>query len=119
MSALSPRDPNTQVPPQEQKPAHAGAENKTDTSFQKKLFEQKKTKNKNAGEDGPDGTYVSPSDAIMSPASQKLAGFKQRQIDKSQGGKNQTSRLLFARTPSSVSGGGDETDAGGGKDGPQ
>ncbi|KAI7595802.1 hypothetical protein KC343_g17272, partial [Hortaea werneckii] len=27
-------------------------------------------------------TYVSPSDAIMSPASQKLQGFKQRQINK-------------------------------------
>lgn len=27
-------------------------------------------------------TYISPSDAIMSPASQKLAGFKQRQINK-------------------------------------
>lgn len=28
------------------------------------------------------GTYISPSDAILSPASQKLAGFKQRQINK-------------------------------------
>ena len=28
------------------------------------------------------GTYVSPSDAIMSPASQKLSSFKQRQINK-------------------------------------
>ena len=30
------------------------------------------------------GSYISPSDAIMSPASQKLAGFKQRQINKQQ-----------------------------------
>jgi len=30
------------------------------------------------------GAYISPSDAIMSPASQKLAGFKQRQITKQQ-----------------------------------
>lgn len=28
------------------------------------------------------GAYVSPSDAIQSPASQKLAGFKQRQINR-------------------------------------
>ncbi|KAF2773507.1 hypothetical protein EJ03DRAFT_100703 [Teratosphaeria nubilosa] len=116
MSALSPRDPNTQFQPQEQKQAHAGAENKMDNSFQKKIFEQKK---KNVGEDGQDGTYISPSDAIMSPASQKLAGFKQRQINKSHNGKNQTSRLLFARTPSSVSGGGDDTEAGSEKDGAQ
>ncbi|GAB1734780.1 hypothetical protein NU195Hw_g8857t1 [Hortaea werneckii] len=53
-------------------------------------------------------TYVSPSDAIMSPASQKLQGFKQRQINKQSGGKNQTSRLLFSRTPSGNEGGADE-----------
>ncbi|KAI6891106.1 hypothetical protein D0869_08735 [Hortaea werneckii] len=78
-------------------------------------------------------TYVSPSDAIMSPASQKLQGFKQRQINKQRfvtsiiftpksttgnrskggmsfnlGGKNQTSRLLFSRTPSGNEGGADE-----------
>lgn len=28
------------------------------------------------------GAYVSPSDAIMSPASQKLSSFKQRQMNK-------------------------------------
>ena len=28
------------------------------------------------------GTYISPSDAIMSPASKKLSSFKQRQINK-------------------------------------
>jgi hypothetical protein len=31
----------------------------------------------------PTNAYVSPSDAIMSPASQKLSGFKQRQMNKS------------------------------------
>jgi hypothetical protein len=31
---------------------------------------------------GDDSLYVSPSDAIMSPASQKLSSFKQRQINK-------------------------------------
>ncbi|RMY13578.1 hypothetical protein D0868_01944 [Hortaea werneckii] len=72
-------------------------------------------------------TYVSPSDAIMSPASQKLQGFKQRQINKQRfvtiitftpesttgnsGGKNQTSRLLFSRTPSGNEGGADEQSA--------
>ncbi|RMY27716.1 hypothetical protein D0866_09947 [Hortaea werneckii] len=43
-------------------------------------------------------TYVSPSDAIMSPASQKLQGFKQRQINKQ-------------RTPSGNEGGSDEQSA--------
>jgi len=40
---------------------------------------------KKAGADknqGDDSLYVSPSDAIMSPASQKLSSFKQRQINK-------------------------------------
>jgi len=39
-------------------------------------------------------TYISPSDAIMSPASQKLSSFKQRQMDKF--GAVPRSRSLFA-----------------------
>ncbi|KEQ72775.1 hypothetical protein M436DRAFT_72967 [Aureobasidium namibiae CBS 147.97] len=42
--------------------------------------------------------YVSPSDAIMSPASQKLSGFKQRQMNKSNPVKPRT---LFAKTAAS------------------
>ncbi|PPJ51502.1 hypothetical protein CBER1_07958 [Cercospora berteroae] len=49
------------------------------------------------------GTYVSPSDAILSPASQKLAGFKQRQINKQSNNSKPTARSLFSRTASSVS----------------
>jgi hypothetical protein len=41
--------------------------------------EEKKGSDKNQGDDS---LYVSPSDAIMSPASQKLSSFKQRQINK-------------------------------------
>jgi hypothetical protein len=45
--------------------------------------------------------YVSPSDNIMSPASQKLSSFKQRQINKNGG--DSTRRALFARTLSANS----------------
>lgn len=46
---------------------------------------QQQQEEKKAGADksqGDDSLYVSPSDAIMSPASQKLSSFKQRQINK-------------------------------------
>ncbi|KAI4844817.1 hypothetical protein E4T44_05974 [Aureobasidium sp. EXF-8845] len=46
----------------------------------------------------PTNAYVSPSDAIMSPASQKLSGFKQRQMNKSNPVKPRT---LFAKTAAS------------------
>ncbi|KAH0365540.1 hypothetical protein KCU65_g6035, partial [Aureobasidium melanogenum] len=46
-------------------------------------------------EGNPTNAYVSPSDAIMSPASQKLSGFKQRQMNKSNPVKPRT---LFAKT---------------------
>ncbi|KAF2861889.1 hypothetical protein K470DRAFT_256434, partial [Piedraia hortae CBS 480.64] len=47
------------------------------------------------------GTYVSPSDSIMSPASEKLAGFKQKQISKQlNNSKSSISRQLFTRNPS-------------------
>ncbi|KAK4981967.1 hypothetical protein LTR66_009566 [Elasticomyces elasticus] len=39
-------------------------------------------------------TYISPSDSIMSPASQKLSSFKQKQINKPGAGKPRT---LFAK----------------------
>ncbi|KAF1822760.1 uncharacterized protein K489DRAFT_370385 [Dissoconium aciculare CBS 342.82] len=42
--------------------------------------------------------YVSPSDAIQSPASQKLAGFKQRQINRQMNSKKPAARTLFAQT---------------------
>ena len=46
---------------------------------------QQQQEEKKAGVDksqGDDSLYVSPSDAIMSPASQKLSSFKQRQMNK-------------------------------------
>ncbi|KAG9952350.1 hypothetical protein KCU81_g3188, partial [Aureobasidium melanogenum] len=49
-------------------------------------------------EGNPTNAYVSPSDAIMSPASQKLSGFKQRQMNKSNPVKPRT---LFAKTAAS------------------
>ena len=82
------------------------------------------------------GLYISPSDSILSPASQKLAGFKQKQINKQcvlypqydprildlqadvcfnnrARNKMPAARTLFARTPSSCSSGGfDDVDGG-------
>jgi hypothetical protein len=73
---------------------------------------------------GDDSLYVSPSDAIMSPASQKLSSFKQRQINKyvyascsmpakrtysetdcyrpNRNGSDSTRRALFARNMSAA-----------------
>ncbi|KAK5107258.1 hypothetical protein LTR62_001574 [Meristemomyces frigidus] len=54
------------------------------------------------------GAYISPSDSILSPASQKLSSFKQRQISREENGKKSTSRLPFSKTPSTSSGGDDD-----------
>ncbi|KAM0699958.1 hypothetical protein Q7P36_000169 [Cladosporium allicinum] len=64
---------------------------------------QQQQEEKKAGVDksqGDDSLYVSPSDAIMSPASQKLSSFKQRQINKN--GSDSTRRALFARNMSAA-----------------
>ncbi|KAI5212452.1 hypothetical protein E4T42_02045 [Aureobasidium subglaciale] len=60
----------------------------------RQLFENKMREN----EGNPTNAYVSPSDAIMSPASQKLSGFKQRQMNKSNPVKPRT---LFAKSAAS------------------
>ncbi|KAK0259495.1 hypothetical protein LTR48_001500 [Friedmanniomyces endolithicus] len=96
MSALTTRDLNTQ-PTNTEKNTAVGEENRPQELQHKHLLGQKSSTDKS-------GAYISPSDAIMSPASQKLAGFKQRQITKKQSGKNTTSRMLFAKTPSTSSG---------------
>jgi hypothetical protein len=44
--------------------------------------EEKKAGGADKNQAADDSLYVSPSDAIMSPASQKLSSFKQRQINK-------------------------------------
>lgn len=83
-SALAEKDTNQQQPTttsssstmQQQQP---GEENKTsfNTDQQKQALDKKIAEHNNSS-----GTYISPSDAILSPASSKLAGFKQRQINK-------------------------------------
>jgi phosphoribosylamine-glycine ligase len=79
-SALAEKDTNLQSTQQQnnQKFASAGGEeNKSmDTEQHKQVLSHIAKQNKQPG------TYVSPSDAILSPASSKLAGFKQRQINK-------------------------------------
>ncbi|KAJ9628504.1 hypothetical protein H2203_002403 [Taxawa tesnikishii (nom. ined.)] len=56
-----------------------GGENKPKSmDFHRQMFE--KRMNEENGK--PSQSYVSPSDAIMSPASQKLSSFKQKQINK-------------------------------------
>lgn len=52
-------------------------ENKVNTDQQKQALDKKIAEHNNSS-----GTYISPSDAILSPASSKLQGFKQRQINK-------------------------------------
>ncbi|SMY30214.1 unnamed protein product [Zymoseptoria tritici ST99CH_1A5] len=64
----------------------AGEENKSlDTEQHKQVLEKhKRVLEKIAEQNKQPGTYVSPSDAILSPTSSKLAGFKQRQINRQQ-----------------------------------
>ncbi|SMR56940.1 unnamed protein product [Zymoseptoria tritici ST99CH_1E4] len=107
-SALSEKDSNLQ-PAQQNNPksSAAGEENKSlDTEQHKQVLEKISEQNKQPG------TYVSPSDAILSPASSKLAGFKQRQINKQNNNKNPTARSLFSRTISTNSTLEDAEDAG-------
>ncbi|TKA28974.1 hypothetical protein B0A50_03386 [Salinomyces thailandicus] len=103
MAALQDRNSNAQATSDaafNEKSTATGAENQQEAAGQhKNLLEQK-------NEGLQSGNYVSPSDAILSPASQKLAGLKQRQINKQNNGKNSTSRMLFARTPSGNAAGG-------------
>ncbi|WPH00679.1 Hypothetical protein R9X50_00350900 [Acrodontium crateriforme] len=82
---------------------------KSGAALRRHMFEQKSVDKTGQTSDGSSKAYVSPSDAIMSPASQKLAGFKQRQINKTTT-KNPTARSLFARTPSNSSSGFDDVD---------
>ncbi|KAK1823341.1 hypothetical protein LTR12_002190 [Friedmanniomyces endolithicus] len=119
MSALTTRDLNTQ-PINTEKNTAVGEENRPQELPHKHLLGQKSStdkrydrssfggKSEGMADTPHSGAYISPSDAIMSPASQKLAGFKQRQITKQQSGKNTTSRMLFAKTPSTSSGGPEE-----------
>lgn len=80
MAALTDRDTNVQMSCQSEtndkpKSLVGEGENKTQRTLQQQIADQN---NKQSG------NYISPSDAILSPASQKLAGFKQRQINKQQ-----------------------------------
>ncbi|KAK4501286.1 hypothetical protein PRZ48_007093 [Zasmidium cellare] len=99
MAALTNRDTNVQMAAaqpemNEKQQKSVGEENKGQRTLQQQIADQN---NKQSG------NYISPSDAILSPASQKLAGFKQRQINKQQNGRAPTARSLFSRTASSVS----------------
>ncbi|EME82093.1 uncharacterized protein MYCFIDRAFT_77611 [Pseudocercospora fijiensis CIRAD86] len=95
-AALSDRDSNVQMTSGGSNQVAPGEENKLHGEQHKQVSGLNRKGN---------GTYVSPSDAILSPASQKLAGFKQRQINKQTNNKNPTARSLFSRTASSVSSG--------------
>ncbi|KAF2719877.1 hypothetical protein K431DRAFT_313826 [Polychaeton citri CBS 116435] len=84
MSAQSPlqdRDTNQKAPTQMK-----------GTQQERKIMEQKIAENNKNGE-----VYISPSDAILSPASQKLSSFKQRQMNK-KGGPNPVARSLFSKS---------------------
>jgi hypothetical protein len=77
-SALAEKDTNQQPFNTANHTTMPGDENKTvNTDQQKQALDKKIAEHNNSS-----GTYISPSDAILSPASSKLAGFKQRQINK-------------------------------------
>ena len=101
MSALTDRDTNLQSisqPSTAEKQTAAGEENKSQESQQhRQVLEQKIAENNGyvciynvpEYEDAwlmqrskPGQNYISPSDAILSPASLKLADMKQRQMNK-------------------------------------
>jgi hypothetical protein len=70
----------------DQNPFQSSASSASNQENQQPQETQQQQEDKKAGADnknqGDDSLYVSPSDAIMSPASQKLSSFKQRQINK-------------------------------------
>lgn len=146
MSALTDRDTNLQPtshPSISEKQAPAGEENQPqDMQQHKKLLDHKSVDSDGCGHfkvqvdvrlrlmmcRKSSQTYISPSDAILSPASQKLADFRQKQINKQydnllpseivegilirrRGTKHPAARTLFARTASSCSSGFDDFDA--------
>ncbi|EMC97364.1 hypothetical protein BAUCODRAFT_33083 [Baudoinia panamericana UAMH 10762] len=109
MAALTARDTN--VPPPSnpastKKQSVEGVENVPQSSSHNVHSNPKL----NVDDGKQSAAYISPSDAILSPASQKLSTFKQRQINKQQNGKIPTSRLLFTKSPSSCSGGYDDVE---------
>ncbi|CAK3836550.1 Hypothetical predicted protein [Lecanosticta acicola] len=108
MSALQDRDTNVQMASsnanttntsEKQQQMATGGENKAQRTLEQRIADA------NNKQSGP---YISPSDAILSPATQKLAGFKQRQINKQNNSNNNnnnnnpTARSLFSRTASSI-----------------
>jgi hypothetical protein len=70
----------------DQNPFQSSASTASNQENQQPQETQQQQEEKAAGgadkNQGDDSLYVSPSDAIMSPASQKLSSFKQRQINK-------------------------------------
>jgi hypothetical protein len=69
----------------DQNPFQSSASTVSNQENQQPQETQQQQEEKKAGADknqADDSLYVSPSDAIMSPASQKLSSFKQRQINK-------------------------------------
>ncbi|EMF12059.1 uncharacterized protein SEPMUDRAFT_149842 [Sphaerulina musiva SO2202] len=94
-SALADRDVNASIASNAQVETAPGEENTKMQGEQHKAVSGLNGKS--------NGTYVSPSDAILSPASQKLAGFKQRQINKQNSKTGPTARSLFSRTASTAS----------------
>ncbi|KAK5134914.1 hypothetical protein LTR08_006004 [Meristemomyces frigidus] len=101
MSALQDKDSNAESTTNPENTMVMGTENRPgETGQHRQVLDQKLGKQS--------GAYVSPSDAILSPASEKLMGFKQRQINRQQSSKSSTSRTLFARTPSDSTSGFDD-----------
>ncbi|KAF4555424.1 Hypothetical protein D9617_2g053830 [Elsinoe fawcettii] len=85
---LRDRDPNMQP---EQATTNDAAGKTTDLGQKPAFMPDRLQDNKDLG-----STYISPSDAIMSPATKKLSSLKQKQISKSM-----PKRSLFAKAVTS------------------
>ncbi|MCJ1416024.1 hypothetical protein MMC32_002359 [Xylographa parallela] len=90
-NVLATRDINTSAPhapKPDSKPTMANGEDTKTMEYHRQILQSK------LAEDGQKTTYISPSDTIMSPTTQKLAGMRQKRFMKAK------PQSLFAKTSS-------------------
>ncbi|MCJ1289991.1 hypothetical protein MMC34_001526 [Xylographa carneopallida] len=90
-NVLAARDINTSAPhatKPDSKPLMANDQDTKSMEYHRQILQSK------LAEDGQKSTYISPSDTIMSPTTQKLAGMRQKRFMKAK------PQSLFAKTSS-------------------
>ncbi|MCJ1399985.1 hypothetical protein MMC11_003188 [Xylographa trunciseda] len=90
-NVLAARDINTSAPHApnpDSKPTMDHGEDAKSMEYHRQILQSK------LAEDGPKATYISPSDTILSPTTQKLAGMRQKRFMKAK------PQSLFAKTSS-------------------